>query len=159
PGRGGRSRWRGRARAAAPARAGSEARACPRAARRRAAAAIEAAAAWWWSWRSPSGDETGPVVGHHVAVAEFDPARGGGSDRGVVRDDDKRHALRPVQLAEQGNDLPAGGLVEVACRLVRQHDGRVPGERPGDRDPLLLAAGQLPGTVPHPVAPAPPLQP
>jgi len=59
-----------------------------------------------------------------------------------------------VQDAEQGHDLPAGGLVEVAGRLVGEHDGRVSHQGSGDRDALLLAAGQLAGPVRHPVAEA-----
>ena len=34
-------------------------------------------------------------------------------------------------------------LVEVAGGLVGEHDGRSADQRPGDRDPLPLAAGEL----------------
>jgi hypothetical protein len=68
-----------------------------------------------------------------------------------VRDDQHGHVVGLVQFPQHGQDLLAGGLVEVAGRLVGEHDGRVPGQRPGDRDPLLLAARQLAGAVASPV--------
>ena len=44
---------------------------------------------------------------------------------------------------EQIDDLLAGGLVEIAGRLVRHEDGGIGRQRPGQRHALLLAAGQL----------------
>src|SRR5690606_15270101 len=41
----------------------------------------------------------------------------------------------------------AGRGVEVAGRLVREQDGRLADDGPGDRDALLLATGQLAGTA------------
>ena len=67
---------------------------------------------------------------------------GARGDRGVVRDDDDRGAVR-VHALEQADDLPAGGLVELAGRLVREQQRRAVGERARDRDALHLAAGQL----------------
>ena len=47
-------------------------------------------------------------------------------------------------MAEQQlDDVVAGGAVEIARRLVREHDHRLVGQRPRDRDALLLAARQL----------------
>ena len=46
----------------------------------------------------------------------------------------------------------AGHLVERAERLVHQQDGRLEGQRPGDRDALLHAARQLVGIVAEEVA-------
>ena len=40
-------------------------------------------------------------------------------------------------------DLAAGARVEVAGRLVGEHDRRPRDERAGDRHALLLAAGEL----------------
>ena len=40
----------------------------------------------------------------------------------------------------------AGGLVEVAGRLVSQHDGRLADQSSGDGDPLALPARELGGT-------------
>ena len=50
----------------------------------------------------------------------------------------------PQQL---GLHVLAGHLVEGAERLVHQQQRRVGGERPGDGDPLLHAARQLPRPV------------
>ena len=53
---------------------------------------------------------------------------------------------------QQVDDLPAGGLVEVAGRFVGDQDGGIGRQRAGDGDALLLAAGQLRGIVVQPVA-------
>src|SRR3954469_3459395 len=55
-------------------------------------------------------------------------------------DDGRAGAVDPV---EQPHDADAGRRVEVAGRLVRQQDRGPVDEGPGDRDPLLLAAGEL----------------
>ena len=44
---------------------------------------------------------------------------------------------------EQADDVVAGLGVEVAGRLVGQDDGRLAGQRAGDGDALLLAAGEV----------------
>jgi hypothetical protein len=62
----------------------------------------------------------------------------------VRREQDGR--ARGVDGAEQLEDAVRGALVEVARRLVRQHDQRIVHERPRDRHALLLAAGQLAGS-------------
>ena len=48
--------------------------------------------------------------------------------------------------------LLAGRLVEIAGRLVGDQDGGIGRERAGDRDALLLAAGELRRIVRQPVA-------
>ena len=48
-----------------------------------------------------------------------------------------------VNLAQQIHDVAAVARVEVAGRLVGQHDRRIVGERARQRDALLFAAGQL----------------
>ncbi len=48
-----------------------------------------------------------------------------------------------VQLAEHRHHLLRRGRVEVARRLVGEHQRRVRHDRPGERDALLLAARQL----------------
>ena len=50
-----------------------------------------------------------------------------------------------VQAVEDRHHLLRGGRVEVAGRLVGEDHGRVGDERARDRDPLLLAAGELGG--------------
>ena len=63
----------------------------------------------------------------------------------VVRDDERR----PVRLAEQllqlASNLAAGVSVERRERLVEQEHRRLRSERPRERDPLALAAGELAG--------------
>jgi len=49
----------------------------------------------------------------------------------------------PVRLIQQAHDPDGGAGVEVARRLVGEQDRRPVHERPGDRHPLLLTAGQL----------------
>ena len=63
-------------------------------------------------------------------------------DLGVVGDEHDRPA-GGVELVEQGHDVGAGVAVEVAGRLVGEDERGLGDERPGDRDALLLAAGQL----------------
>jgi len=55
---------------------------------------------------------------------------------------------RPAQQAEH---VGAGPGVKVAGGLVGEDNLRAAGQRAGDRDPLLLAAGQLGRPVPQPV--------
>jgi hypothetical protein len=64
------------------------------------------------------GDDVGVVGGHHHGDAEL------------------------VDPQEQLDDLPADQRVEVAGRLVGDDQARVVDEGPGDRRPLLLAAGE-----------------
>ena len=70
-----------------------------------------------------------------------------------VRDHDDRLA-RVVQLLEHLHDFVAGLGVEVTGRLVGQDDVGVVDQRAGDRDALLLAAGELRRAVIEPVAQA-----
>ena len=62
-----------------------------------------------------------------------------------------------VQLLQQVQDGRAGGGVQVAGGLVGHHQGRPAGQGPGDGGALLLAAGELVGPVPEPVAEPDPL--
>ena len=59
----------------------------------------------------------------------------------VRRHDDGRAA--GVGLAEQIHDFEREIGIEIARRLVGQHELRFVDERAGDRDALLLAAGQF----------------
>ena len=52
-----------------------------------------------------------------------------------------------VELLQQVEHRLAGGAVQVAGRLVGQQHRRLGDQRPGDRHPLLLAAGELVGPV------------
>ncbi len=61
------------------------------------------------------------------------------------------------EVAVKRQNVVGGGLVEIAGRFVRQQQQRLDRERAPDRDPLLLAAGQLFGialqqrTEPEPI--------
>ena len=59
-----------------------------------------------------------------------------------------------VDGAEQLEHVVRGVRVELAGRLVGEQQGRLVGEGDGDRDPLLLAAGQLRRPVVSPVGQA-----
>ena len=48
-----------------------------------------------------------------------------------------------MQLIENGQHFLGGSGVEGAGGLVRQQQRRLIDDRPGDRHPLLLAAGEL----------------
>jgi hypothetical protein len=78
-----------------------------------------------------------PAVGQ-----EHDPLRVRGRHR-VVSNHHHRLPELSDAAAQQVEDFGAGVGVEVPGRLVREHDGREADQRAGDRDPLLLAAGQL----------------
>src|SRR3984885_6622803 len=83
-----------------------------------------------------------------LAVAHRAEALRPPGDGAVVGDHDHRQAVVLPELLKQGDDLVAGVLVEVARGLVGgQHLGLLD-QRAGDRDALLLSAGQLGGQVP-----------
>ena len=75
----------------------------------------------------------------------------------VVGDDEDRRAVG-VQLASSADDPGARARVEVARRLVGEHDRRPPEQCPRDRDPLALAARQLRRHVAEPVAEPDPVE-
>ena len=71
-----------------------------------------------------------------------DPARAARGDLGCVGDHEDRRALG-VELVDQRHDGVAGGAVEVAGRLVGEHDRRPADQRARDRDALALTAREL----------------
>ena len=73
----------------------------------------------------------------------------------VVRHDHQRGLELPRQRGEQVVQPLAVGVVEVAGRLVGQHHDRVDRQRARHRDPLLLAARQLPPADGHAPPPSP----
>ena len=72
--------------------------------------------------------------------------------RDVVGHQYQRHAALGMFGEQQIHDLLAGGLIEVAGRLVGHQDGWIGRERAGERNALLLAAGKLRGIMMQPVA-------
>ena len=60
----------------------------------------------------------------------------------VVGDEQRRGALGPQDVAQVGGEPLAQAAVERRQRLVEQQQPGPDGQRPGQRDPLALAAGQ-----------------
>ncbi len=87
------------------------------------------------------------VIRDDRAVAELQHAVRDRRERLVVRHEHHRGALFAVDLAQGCEHELARPEVEVARRLVAEDELRVLGERSGDRDALLLAAGELRGEV------------
>src|SRR4051794_30189647 len=102
------------------------------------------------SLRSPDHPHRGGLLAHQ-AVAHAQSPPGPRGHVVLVGDHDDGPAGR-VQVVEHPQQVGAGLGVQVAGRLVGQ-DQRGRGDQgTGDRDPLLLAAGQLRRLVVQPVA-------
>ena len=82
--------------------------------------------------------------GEHAAVEAVVAAREGGDVR-IVGDRDEGGAGVLGGGVEHRHDLAAGLHVEGAGRLVGEDQARTADEGSGDRDALLLAAGELVG--------------
>jgi len=65
----------------------------------------------------------------------------------VVCDDEEGHAFGRTQPLHEVEHVCACPRVEVACRLVAEHDGRAMHNGPGHRHALLLASAQHGGEV------------
>ena len=76
---------------------------------------------------------------------ERDAAIHAGRDVHVVGGDEHREAGGAHELRERREDVLGGARIEVSGRLVGKQDARRIGDRARDRDPLLLAAGELAG--------------
>jgi hypothetical protein len=94
----------------------------------------------------------------HAPVPQEDDTIGDGRGRRVVRDHDDRVALGTGDLTKHGQDLAAALRIEVAGGLVGEDQLGFQQQRTGDRDALLLAAGQLSGRVRCPIAEADDIQ-
>ena len=82
-------------------------------------------------------------------VHQLDHAVAARGQARVVGHHQEGRALARVQPAHQREDLVGRGGVQVAGRLVGQHQGRLHDQRTGDRHALLHAAGQLAGLAVH----------
>src|SRR6516225_6559972 len=82
-----------------------------------------------------------------LAVDQVHVALGAARELGVMGDEQDRGA-HLVDLLEQVHHLARHQGIEVAGRLVREQECRVPGDGARDGDALLLPAGELRGHVP-----------
>src|SRR5439155_8040628 len=94
----------------------------------------------------------------HAAVIEGDGASTHTTNElAIVRGHDNGRASR-VDFTEQVHDVEREIGVEVARRLIGQHDVRVVDESAGNGDALLFAPGQFLGKRVHAMLEADPLQ-
>ena len=102
------------------------------------------------SWDRGQGLRAGlPLRTPQHAVDQLQRTVGAGRKVRIVRDDHEARADRAIQLQHQLEHLTRRAAVEVARGLVGKHAPGLGHERPGERHALPLAAGQLPGKVPH----------
>ena len=81
---------------------------------------------------------------HHVAgIHDADAIGDLRQQPQIMRDVEHRHAVAPPQLRQQRHDLLLRGDVEAGRRLVEHEQVGIAGQGHGDRDALLLAAGEL----------------
>ena len=64
-----------------------------------------------------------------------------------MSDQNNGHAFLFVEFPEEFQDFFTGLGVEVAGGLIREQDGGIIDEGPGNGHPLLLSAGELRGFV------------
>src|SRR5206468_5638914 len=83
------------------------------------------------------------LLGADAAVADVDDAVGNRRRARIVADDDRGRALSSGELADQLVDDRGVLRVELAGRLVREQELRAMCQCRAERDPLLLAAGEL----------------
>jgi hypothetical protein len=70
----------------------------------------------------------------------------------VMRDQYQRRAVLALAAKQKLDDFTPGCLIEIAGRFVSDEDRWVGRERPRERDPLLLATGQLRRVMVEPIA-------
>src|SRR5687768_5769914 len=87
---------------------------------------------------------------HDTAVEQVNRAVSGRRVAGIVRDHADRRATA-MQLVDELHHRLAVRRVEVTRRLVGQKEERIAGDGPGNRNALLLTAGELAGVVLHAV--------
>ena len=93
------------------------------------------------------GVAAGDLVADDAALVELDHAAAHVVDHLAVVGDDDDGRAGLVDPVEQLHDPDRGDRVEVAAGLVGQQQRRVVDEGAGDRDALLLAAGELVGVA------------
>ena len=93
--------------------------------------------------RSRAVRSRGVVLDQATTVDHAQPARQDRREIRVVRHDEQRRAALAIEIEEQLVDRLAGRAIEVAGRLVGEEQRRLEHHGAGERDALLLAAGQL----------------
>ena len=83
------------------------------------------------------------LVGHDLSVGEYDGTVGVGGGHRIVRDHDDGLAKLVDRTLQEAEHFGAGNGVEVAGRLVSEHQLRLGNQRAGDGHALLLATGQF----------------
>ena len=85
----------------------------------------------------------GPLLDDLALVHHRDPVGDVADDADVVGDEEVGEAELVLEVVEQVDDLRLDRDVERRDRLVADHQLRFQRQRPGDPDPLPLAAGEL----------------
>ena len=85
-------------------------------------------------------------IGNDAAIAHLHCARAPGRDLGIVGDDHQGRASGPGGLGEHLQHLVPGVLVECTRGLIGEHHTGGADQGAGDRHPLRLTAGELPGS-------------
>ena len=88
---------------------------------------------------------------------QFDDPVGKRQHPGVMGGDHD-HPFPGRQFADQPQHFLDLDVVQVCGRLIGDQEGRVEGDGPGDRHPLLLTAAEISGPVRHPIGQADPGQ-
>ncbi len=87
---------------------------------------------------------SGPDLDQLAEVHHADRVGHVPDDRQIMRDEQVAQSVLPLQLAHQVEDLRLHRHVQCGHGLVRHDQGRAQDQRPGQRQPLPLAAGELP---------------
>src|SRR5262245_57243789 len=101
----------------------------------------------WSIGCAPLLSKTLPSGPDELPIAELEPDCEFRRQQPGVGDDNQYRIFAPVELEDERGDLFGRRRVEVAGRLVAEHQARPPNQCPGEGDSLTLAAGQLRRTV------------
>ena len=87
---------------------------------------------------------------HHLAMVHHDDLVGNLRHHAhVVRDKHHSHALGPLQILDQIQNLGLGGHIQCRRRFIRNQQRRLAGQRHGDHHPLTHPARKLEGVAVH----------
>ena len=87
---------------------------------------------------------------HEFSVAQLqNPLQLAGKIQSVGYDH-QGDPLLPIKIHQQAGEIPGGGLIQCARRLIGQQKARTINQRPHHRHALAFAPGKLPGPMRHP---------